>query len=793
MRKKLANYDFRWLREKDHNWHKRKHICGETSMAMMACLLHYDLSISLLVRYLGGEYIAAHRDIDKIVETIRPHVEDYLIPHFVRVMTCGCPNVFNAESTRENSTKYWREGNNPSINKNIEMVMKTACKEVNNKFAIALPMWLWRFIMHLHYVPQHILEVKGKKARQIADAKYRHDATSISTNMMTSTAEGTELECQFGRSFHDLLQRCWNLRISYPDQDIILHSNDVKSCFRQLKHHPDVMGAFSYILGEYLFVQVALSFGADFSPPNWEVVRRVAEQLAEGLYTDSSLVEKHRKHLDRLQWQKSLGSKKAAFTPAKKCSINQGVLDDQGVPVSTPHNFYVDDDLYAEVFDVGRIEQAIASSIEAIFILLGESDLSVRQDPISFDKMEETMIAYLNTILGRHVNTRKMTVNTPVAYIQETLTILRRHWHPRRKTFCIGDIETLAGRLGHISETMPWLRFLMSHVYTSITAALKESEAHLIATNKSFRDMLKLAKNREVGFSPQKDASGTGYNGTKGSNTSDGDKTQALDLEKSFAQSSTAKMIHHNRRAFYVNKSLKKELQLITRALASEWIDMERPISHFVNRIPRGTGWDDASLDAGGGFSIDMRFWWYIEWPEEVRKRTLRYVKNNKDNKLASINVLEYAALIINYVAATHFCLIDKDPSDPYPVVQLFADNTTAEAWAIKACKKSPIGRSLGRIQCALMINNPVGISVGHVSTKKNIIADRISRIKHLTDAIPSFLSLMQDFPQLKSCRRFHPSPELVSLVTDALLQENCIDPLEASRRILADLGKITS
>ena len=219
---------------------------------------------------------------------------------------------------------------------------------------------------------------------------------------------------------------------------------------------------------------------------------------------------------------------------------------------------------------------------------------------------------------------------------------------------------------------------------------------------------------------------------------------------------------------------------------------MSRPISHFVPRDPSGTGYADSCLRAAGGFSIDMGFWWYIEWPEKIQKATLRFVKNNKDGKLISINVLEYAALIINYVAATLHFQENKDPSDPYPSVLLYADNTTAEAWAIKASKVSFIGRELGRIQCALMINNPVGISVGHVSTKKNVIADRISRVIKESNILPSFQSLMQDFPQLKSCRRFHPSAELVSLLTDVLLQESFDDPLEVSRQILANLGKIT-
>jgi hypothetical protein len=36
------------------------------------------------------------------------------------------------------------------------------------------------------------------------------------------------------------------------------------------------------------------------------------------------------------------------------------------------------------------------------------------------------------------------------------------------------------------------------------------------------------------------------------------------------------------------------------------------------------------------------------EWSEEIRRHTLRFHKNNKNGKLISINVLEYASVIIN-------------------------------------------------------------------------------------------------------------------------------------------------
>ena len=93
-----------------------------------------------------------------------------------------------------------------------------------------------------------------------------------------------------------------NLCISYPKDDIVIHANDVKSCFRQIKHHPDVVGAFSYVLSKYLFFQVGLAFGANFSPSNWEAVRQVQSALAIQLFYDDLLVPKHCAILDKIKW-----------------------------------------------------------------------------------------------------------------------------------------------------------------------------------------------------------------------------------------------------------------------------------------------------------------------------------------------------------------------------------------------------------------------------------------------------------------------------------------------------------
>ena len=65
----------------------------------------------------------------------------------------------------------------------------------------------------------------------------------------------------------------------------MIHANDIKSCFRQIKHHPNMMGTFLYILAEYLFFEIGLTFSTDFSPANWEAIRLIQSTLAAHLFS----------------------------------------------------------------------------------------------------------------------------------------------------------------------------------------------------------------------------------------------------------------------------------------------------------------------------------------------------------------------------------------------------------------------------------------------------------------------------------------------------------------------------
>ena len=102
-------------------------------------------------------------------------------------------------------------------------------------------------------------------------------------------------------------------------------------------------------------------------------------------------------------------------------------------------------------------------------------------------------------------------------------------------------------------------------------------------------------------------------------------------------------------------------------------------------------------------------------------------------------------------------------------------------------------GRRLGHLQCAMMINNPVGLATDHIDTHTDIIADKIYRWDEQSDVLPGFAKLKQDYPQLQNCKRFHPSSELLSLISDVLLLERLVNPLKIMQVLQDYPGRITS
>ncbi|KAL7485022.1 hypothetical protein ACHAW6_010612, partial [Cyclotella cf. meneghiniana] len=160
-----------------------------------------------------------------------------------------------------------------------------------------------------------------------------------------------------------------------------------------------------------------------------------------------------------MQFDCALGKcKPRTFALAVKDDLSPGIPSEKGQPPNTPHAYYVDDGIYLDIFDESRIQQAIAARIEAIFLLLGDSDHHWQQDPVSFDKIIELLVSYRNKILGNIIDTQELTAGTPCEFIVEVLVNLNTTWGSHRKRFLSPQAAELAGKLQHISRMALWLK-----------------------------------------------------------------------------------------------------------------------------------------------------------------------------------------------------------------------------------------------------------------------------------------------------------------------------------------------
>jgi hypothetical protein len=252
----------------------------------------------------------------------------------------------------------------------------------------------------------------------------------------------------------------------------------------------------------------------------------------------------------------------------------------------------------------------------------------------------------------------------------------------------------------------------------------------------------------------------------------------------------------NNKSRAFVNRTMKAELLMIRQIMEKpDTFAWSSPIAHLIIRTADYTAWGDSSLYGAGGFSLDLHFWWQYDWPKEIQARNITTI-NTRDpatGETISINALEYATVLINYAAAREaYELIPSTAKPTNPVLLNWADNTAAISWTKKMCKSSEGGKALSRILCSQMINNPMGLNASHVAGVDNVIADRISRV-HTSHTNPEFDTLMQEFPNLRSCRRFHPSPKLVSQISQALLCGLAVDPTKPQPKGHFEVAKGTS
>ena len=761
----LKGVDFSDLQGPRTGYALQKEIDFNRVIKLTALAVHYGLDFGRVVRYLGHEYTAVHRDVARLRAAVGPYVDQADMDQMVRILTSGCPAEFQQELPREHKLRMIRRGNQPSVLQNDAEVRSTMNKEEKHSHIVPFLSFICYFAHTAQHVPQGMVIAMGKDPRIVWDGSTKLEPDDIVPNDVTPTEH--EPPVTFGKSNHLFQQYLYNTRVSYPDQEIHLASADVKAAFRYPRMQPDLAGMFGFVIsGMYYFIATAMVFGSIVSSTSWEPFRRAIEVMT-GIYSmRTDLVKKHEHYLDMITIASPPPSD-TTFVQAVACSQNPGVLDEDGNQKPIANYIYVDDCLLACMWAFTR--NMLAGCIEAIFVVLGDPDTTRRQCSLAINKWEGMHVCHRIVAIGLVFDSRLMSVGVTREYLDALLALLQEKWGPDQNTFRLNDLVTLAGKIGRTAEGAPWVYHLMPHIYASIAYVLRQNTYFLMNENAAFRHLIQRITRLGLCTKAEQDAE-----------------------HINFFVKKAAKRKFKSTLNFPFVATLRQELAILTDWLHPDsGIVWQCPIAHNIPRDPWGEAAGDACLHGGGGFSFKLRFWWHQIWPSSIYRRTKVFIFDNKDGRLITINALEFVAAILNYAAALTVFLEDGC-SDPHPVLRNRTDSTSAESWMNRFCKGSLAGRALGRLFCMLLVNSPLGVNAVWIKGKENEVADDISRIRQSDTSLRfNYSHLKRKYPQLKACRHFQPNPKLLSLLWQCVLRQQSPTHEQIQTLRLEGLGKL--
>ena len=751
---RFRNVDFRSLSTINKKYATQTVIPLQRRQLFLAAACHYDFHVPTLIQFLGKNYTNSHLNPHLIAQKLRGIAPPEVISYVHRALLTGAPNRMHGHSSAKKFHQYRLYGNHASITSRPDLVQKALNKEERNNFIIPLPSWLSRFVPNLHLSPEGIIIKEGKKDRIIFDASFKIFPTSACPNTWTSKFD--EPPIWYGSAFSRHLIRIWNLRISYPNLEIYLWDDDVAGAFRLVKYNPYIASAFSAVVNSILCVPTGQVFGGNTSAQNFEGLAIAREHLSQHFSNDSHkhLIVKHSNILDNITYS-PLPPPNTVFVQATPDPTHKGVfLPGTSTPCNTPHHMFVDDNHIADIYP--RIRLAQAASIEGLFQLLGFPEKDLRRSVLSEDKYFEQACGPIKLQLGYRVNTRTMSVGFSPVRISALADLLLQ-WSSRRKSYTIKEAAKLAGLLEFIASVSTWVRFLTVSLKHAILMALR-CNTSFVQRNPKYSTMI--ADTHLL--------------------STDIDTIR----KKDFAISKIMQQIWNTKKRFHITNALKKELKLLYYLFSNpDTFPFTSPIAHIIDRASDFQAKGDACLDGAGGYSTDLSFWWFVEWPDYVKRKTIKYfIKyyHGVQSTRLSINLLEYVAIIISFAAAITKLHQGIDLPQPYPSILIFSDNTTAISWTKKAASSTKEGKALAHLLTSLMIHHPsVGLSSKFISGSENTIADSISRMSTPTH-LSTFSLLSQTYPSLQGLPRFLPSPELLSRIWDALSskQVHPLDPI---------------
>ena len=754
----FGTIDFRPLRTNffPEGWREKEDFDHDRGAMLNACLLFYCGDLSSVVRFVGGPFVGAHRNVDRILAEIQPIVPPHIYREVERLYRQGAPTVCNAESTDENYRDALNYGNHKTADENLELTRKTLLKDEKRGHVAMLDTRLRWHVLRPHTCPVGIVDQNHriKPPRMFYDASFVPNLWNETVN--TWTSKETEPDLEFPSTFHQYIVWIWNMRISYPNDEIYPLDDDITAAFRQIVWHPNIVSMHGMMILDKLWFWMRLTFGDTSSPPNFEPIAIARKHLARYYYDQPDTIDRVARFLPELNIVLPSEADIESIMRIPPDSKNPGVVDPQtNVASPPPYVHHVDDNLYGALGP--KVKQAVAASILALYVLC-EFPTETQPDPFSYEKFVNA-ITHQRKATGTMIDTRSMYLWQPDYKRQNTVELLES-WVKTRKDFTVLEGLELLGVLTDAARWNRWGRihtFILQHVLQQLMRA--RYQTMLRFKGKTEESVAQSLERRKLHPAIVKRLTVAGCNRIY------------------------AKYLYYSKTRTPISKRLRQELVKLYDYLRDFTNPWRINIGHLIDRDNVAVNIGDASHYGVGFFSDEQQVFCMIPTCEKIRERC-RYSSSNKG--YLYMNVLEYTCAVIDFACSVTIlehasCAAMRQrlfPNGlpPMPHILSRKDNQSAENWVNKAASSSIQAQQLIRISGEIGETTEVHQKSDHISSEDNDCADMLSRpdekngyrLDHAA-LVAHLDEVLSKYPRLRNYKVFMPSSNFFAALTWAL------------------------
>jgi len=331
--------EFEQVRGFNPHWESETTINEQRVACATAAFLHFNGSVADLVRWIGGPHVGAQRDHTSTLSCMTEAGVDERVHNDVhRIFHCGIPALCSGEATERNFRAYYDYGNHTTVTDDPEKTYSAMVKDARKGFTLLLDERAILLMIHCHLTPQGIVDLNTpyKNPRPIFDSRFRPEPWCFSINDWTSP--DNEPPLTFSTAEMGFMVWLYNLRISYPREDIYIADDDISGAFRLMKYHPNLVPLHSSRQCGYCVVNTGGTFGDNTNPSNFDAIGLARRQVAQYFWkVSTTAVGTITPYLPTLRLaDPPLLEEINLFRPADPDPINCGVLQDDGTREPPP-------------------------------------------------------------------------------------------------------------------------------------------------------------------------------------------------------------------------------------------------------------------------------------------------------------------------------------------------------------------------------------------------------------------------------------------------------------------------